>query len=81
VSQSFVKRDPDPEKIRFDAGRASQPPLDARHSIKRLANDDINFDVRPGEIHCLLGKTGAGKSTLAECTYGYWRADQASHYG
>lgn len=40
-----------------------------------LANDNISFDVREGEIHCLLGENGAGKSTLTECIYGYYRPD------
>ena len=34
-----------------------------------FANDKLSFDVLPGEIHCLLGENGAGKSTIAECIY------------
>jgi simple sugar transport system ATP-binding protein len=39
------------------------------------ANDCLNFDMRKGEIHCLLGENGAGKSTFAECIYGYYQPD------
>jgi simple sugar transport system ATP-binding protein len=40
-----------------------------------VANDNISLEIRKGEIHCLLGENGAGKSTIAECLYGTYRPD------
>ncbi len=42
------------------------------------ANRDVTFDVRRGEILCLLGENGAGKTTLSECLYGTYRPDSGT---
>ena len=42
---------------------------------KVMANKGVSFDVRPGEIHCLLGENGAGKTVLMSILYGMYQPD------
>ncbi|MEK6619972.1 MAG: ABC transporter ATP-binding protein [Chloroflexota bacterium] len=56
------------------------PALEMRGITKRfpgiLANDHIDLEVRPGEIHGLLGENGAGKTTLMNILYGLVAPDE-----
>src|SRR3989475_6965718 len=40
-----------------------------------LANDRVDFDVYPGEVHALLGENGAGKHNVVKLLYGLQQAD------
>ena len=58
--------------------------LSMQHISKRFgqvqANNDITFEAECGEIHALLGETGAGKSTLMNILYGLYQSDAGAIY-
>lgn len=58
---------------------ATAPAVAAFHVTKKfpgvIANEDVTFDVRVGEVHALLGENGAGKTTLSNILTGLYRPD------
>jgi len=63
-----------------DTSSRDAPAVAMQGIIKRFpggvtANDRVDFEVRPGEIHGLLGENGAGKTTLMNILYGLYEPD------
>jgi methyl-galactoside transport system ATP-binding protein len=40
-----------------------------------LALNNVDFQIKPGTVHALMGENGAGKSTLMKCLFGIYKMD------
>ena len=62
-----------------DRAKTAQPLLEMRAITKSFpgvqALREVDFDVRPGEVHALVGENGAGKSTLMKIVSGVYQSD------
>ncbi|MEE8398582.1 MAG: ABC transporter ATP-binding protein, partial [Desulfobacterales bacterium] len=63
---------------------SDEPVLEVRNLTKRFgnvtANRNVDFELRKGEIHVLLGENGAGKSTLINVLSGLYPPDEGEIY-
>ena len=62
----------------------SKPIISVRALTKRFAStialNQVDFDIRPGEVHALVGENGAGKSTLINLLAGELQPDTGEIY-
>src|SRR5215210_5832130 len=72
----------DPGAERAATVARAQPVFRLENVTKRFggvtAVEDVDFDLRPGEVHALVGENGAGKSTLMKMVHGLYPPDEGT---
>ncbi len=70
---------PEPPQKNLEKMQVERPVVQTRGLTKKfgslVAVNSVDFELKKGEIHALLGENGAGKSTLCNVLYGYYKAD------